>query len=164
MPERARRNRWDGGQRHPRSRFGPFGGPRLPYPPEPEHAADLAEEFAKTVQELEQVQLDWSVDSLQWVDGLLDSFGEPGSDRTAETVLMAGRYVGETLVRNHSYTWGVPPPAVADGMFPLVVIAPDGVANPIGKAFKLVENGPEDSVHFFAAAEAAGYELRRAGN
>lgn len=139
-------------------------GLRLPAPPDAAHAAELATSFVDAAANIDGIELDYTIDSLQFVDGLLDRFGAPGSDAVAETVFAAGCYVGETLVRTHGYTWVDAPDELAQMFgFRLVVAGPGGgFANPIGKAFKLVENGPEDSVHFFAQAEIAA-ERRRSG-
>ncbi|WP_263118962.1 hypothetical protein [Cellulomonas sp. RIT-PI-Y] len=132
-------------------------GLSLPHPPRAEHAAALADSFVEAAQNIGGIALDYSTGSLRWVDDLLDSFGEPGSDLVAETTYTAGCYVGEVLVRGHGYRWVDLTPEQAQLFgFLLVVTGPGGnTANPIGKAFKLVENGLEDSVAFFVDAELA---------
>ena len=109
------------------------------------------------------VDFDFSVASLAALDGLLGSFEKPGSDATAETVLGAGFYVGEVLVRQHGYRWIALDDSVAQLFgFRVAVVSPTGTyANPLGKAFKRVEQGEADSVAFFVQAELAG-EARQA--
>ncbi|GAB09481.1 hypothetical protein GOARA_040_00060 [Gordonia araii NBRC 100433] len=119
---------------------------RLQYPPAPEHGADHAALFVTKVRDIEDVQLDYSDASLNWIDGWLGDWSEPGSDRVAESVFAAGCYFGEVLVRNHGYRWTIDE-NVHGGL--MAVTGPRGnVANPIGKAFKRVDNGETDSLSY----------------
>lgn len=138
---------------------------RLPAPPDATHASELAAKYVSVVAELDAVDLDYTLDSLQWVDEFLDMLGTAGSDEVAETVFTAGCYVGEVLVRGYGYRWIDAPAELAEMFgFRLVVIGPGGTyANPIGKAFKLTEQGPGDSVHFFAQAQIAADSRGPAG-
>lgn len=81
----------------------------------------------------------------------LDSFREPGSDAVAETIFVFGCYIGEVLVRNADYQWVRTPPEVARMFMPLTVFRASTVSrvNPIGKAFKRVDNGPIDDIPYF---------------
>ncbi len=127
---------------------------RVQYPPDAEHAPDHAALAVSVAEEVDGVRLDYSLGSLTWVDGLLGGFSEPGSDATAETIYAMGCYVGEVLVRGYGYRWGSNPGTQTLG-FPVTVIGPTGdVLNPVGKAFKRVDNGPEDSVAYFVHALA----------
>ncbi|WP_301546854.1 hypothetical protein [Gordonia sp. X0973] len=95
---------------------------------------------------IDGVNLDYSDASLEWVDGKLDHWRPEGSDVMAETVFVAGCYIGEVFVRNHGYRW-----VLTDvyGAMP-VVEGPNGnFANPIGKAFKRVDNGEGDDLPYF---------------
>ncbi|MFK0403570.1 hypothetical protein ACIQTT_14650 [Microbacterium sp. NPDC090225] len=133
-------------------------GLRLQHPPEAEFAAAHAQTFADAVQNIDGITLDYSVQSLRTVDGVLGNFEEPGSDAVAETVLAAGFYVGEVMVRQHGHRWVKTPEDVPLwAPFDLLVVGPKGnYSNPLSKAFKRVENGPEDSVaHFVIAMVAA---------
>ncbi|HEV7184363.1 MAG: hypothetical protein ACHP7F_06175 [Actinomycetales bacterium] len=126
-------------------------GLRLPAPPDAAHAPELAAWFVDGVQKLWEIRLDYSVESLEWVDSKLGSFSSEGSDVVAETIFAAGCYVGEVLVRQHAYSWTDFDEKVS-GMFgfPVGVVGPDGNhSNPIGKAFKRVNNGPLDDLRYF---------------
>lgn len=129
----------------------------LRFPPTLDHAADHAQTFADAVGKLENRELDYTVTSLPLVDQVLGSFEEIGSDLTAETILTAGFYVGEVLVRRHGYRWVSVDDHVAEMFgFRLAVQGPAGsLTNPLGKVFKRVENGAEDSIEFFVTAQLA---------
>jgi len=129
----------------------------LRFPPTVEHAADHAQTFADAVGALENRELDYTVASLPLVDQVLGSFEEIGSDLTAETILTAGFYVGEVLVRSHGYRWVSVDDHVAEMFgFRLAVQGPAGsLTNPLGKVFKRVENGAEDGIEFFVTAQLA---------
>lgn len=99
------------------------------------------------------------------MDGILEEFGEPSSDAVAETIFVFGCYVGEVLVRNAGYEWVDTPPEVARYTFPVTIYRAStaGHANPIGKAFKRVDNGGTDSVAYFYSVFAADIETERRG-
>lgn len=128
-----------------------------------ENVPALAEDFVDAVEHIEGVRLDYSVESLALVDDVLEQFREPGSDRVAETIFTAGCYVGEVLVRQSpvpGYEWRRLDPSdriVQVLGFPLVLVhtATGSATNPIGKAFKRVDEGAADSVRFYADAQLA---------
>lgn len=124
---------------------------RLPAPPDPEHAAELAQRAADAARNVSGIDLDYTPESLRLVDEVLDSFREPGSDAVAETIFVFGCYVGEVLVRNAGYEWARTPPEVARMFMPLTVFRASTASrvNPIGKAFKRVDNGPIDDIPYF---------------
>ncbi len=124
---------------------------RLPAPPDPEHAAELAQRAADAARNVSGIDLDYTPESLRLVDGILEEFREPGSDAVAETIFVFGCYLGEVLVRNAGYEWVDTPPEVARYTFPLTIYRAStaGHANPIGKAFKRVDNGPIDDIPYF---------------
>ncbi|AQA25814.1 hypothetical protein BTZ20_0361 [Rhodococcus sp. MTM3W5.2] len=72
---------------------------------------------------------------------------EGGSNDLAELVFKFGSYLGELLVRHAGARW-VEPPAELGG-WPGVELPGGTFGDPIGKAFKRVDNGPEDSVVSF---------------
>lgn len=124
----------------------------------PEFMSQHAEISVEMFQTAAGVALDYSRDSLTAVDEVLGSWASDGSDAMAESIFRAGAYVGEVIVRNNAGShW-----TVHDffGSIPVVELASGAVNNPIGKAFKRVENGAEDSVVFFytalVASEARG--------
>ncbi len=92
------------------------------------------------------------------MDEVLAAFESVGSDDIAEVVFLAGFYIGEVFVRAQGYRWVEVPADVAPLFgFRHAVQGPRGnIANVLGRAFKRVENGDEDSVAFFAEGEIAG--------
>ncbi|MGF6882627.1 hypothetical protein ABIA39_001569 [Nocardia sp. GAS34] len=97
---------------------------RLKYAPEPANAARFAADIAAAAANVSGVELDYTPDSLGHVDEIIEGFR---SDR------LSSDQVAETLFG-----------------FPMVMELPTGmVCNPIGKAFKRLDHGPEESVPYF---------------
>ena len=99
--------------------------------------------------------MNYGVDSLASVDVIPGRFHDEGVgvDRVAETICSFGAYVGEVIVRYVGASWV----SLADehpmgGGPPMVRLPNDSVVNPIGKAFKRVENGDLESVAYFYQA------------
>ena len=117
-------------------------------------ATALAEEIVAVVADLENVTLDYSVDSLNHVDRVIGGFHEEGVpiDEVEATIFRFGCYVGEVFVRNAGAAWRVATQDELENIFgvPLVIDLPDGsTANPIGKALKRLQNGEEDNLPYF---------------
>ncbi len=117
--------------------------------------------------------MDYSVSSLHEVDRYLEAVHEvqdqiPNQTYT-NTVLATGCYVGEVIRRNgkKEYRWvnyadHFPKHPSLMPLFPeylgtsAVLVAPDGqVLVPFTKVIKFIENGSEDSVHYFATGFTA---------
>lgn len=93
--------------------------------------------------------LDFSVESLTWIDTSLGEF--PPSNQVAETVFSFGAYVGEVMVRNNPGARWVESPAagpMAAG-WPLVELPGSVLVNPIAKAFKRVDLGEGENIPYF---------------
>jgi hypothetical protein len=140
-------------------------------------SADGAEIYRPAL--LPRARLDYSVDSLEAVDAYLLALHElvkvGGRQETIKqlgpTVMWAGAYVGETIRRSAAvdqFAWvdyteyvAIYPEVVAHlgarDMATCALLMREGGAMcvPIGKVLKLLFNGLEDSVRFFAAAELA---------
>ena len=126
---------------------------RLKYAPAPENAALFAGDIVESATQVSGVELDYTPDSLALVDGIFDGFRADGvtSEQLAETLFGFGCYVGEVLIRNAGGRWR----ATADeeqalAGWPIVVeLGEQRWCNPIGKTFKRLDNGPEDSLRYF---------------
>ncbi|MEU2985193.1 MULTISPECIES: hypothetical protein [Micromonospora] len=133
---------------------------RLKYAPVPENAARFAGDIVVSAAQVSGVHLDYTPDSLAAVDAILDGFRAEGlaAGQVAETLFGFGCYVGEVLTRHAGGRWRA---TAADELavvgWPMVVeLAGQGWCNPIAKAFKRLENGPEDSLRYFYAVFAPG--------
>ena len=139
---------------------------RLQFAPTPENAAAHAQLAVDAARNVDRVELDFSPQSLSEVDRILSKFHAEKlrADQIGETVFSFGCYVGEVLVRHHGGSWQMPERGFLARLGlgnsnMMVVQMPNGIVwNPIGKAFKLLENGKEDSVSYFydVAASKAG--------
>lgn len=124
----------------------------LPFPPVVEHMSDLADAASFSVQTNTGSPLSFAPDSVADIDVFLGEIAAEvgGSDELAELVFKLGAYVGELLVRHADGVWADPPAEM--GGWPVVKLPSGYYANPIDKAFKRVDNGPEDSIVSFWAA------------
>jgi hypothetical protein len=123
---------------------------------------------------LKQRALDYSLDSLHVLDRYLDHLhanAEKIEDQQyTNVVLAAGCYVGEVMRRltGDKYEWvnyedyfphhpelGDVPEGPGTGA---VLVSPDGqsMRMPLNKIARYLEEGPENSTHFFVAAELSG--------
>lgn len=123
-------------------------------PPTAKHASDLAQRAVDAERNINGVELDYTPESLNRVDDILNSFRAPGSDAVAETIFVFGCYVGEVLARNASYEWVDSSPEVArwGGQLTLYRASDMAHASPIWKAFNRVNYGEADSVAYFYQA------------
>ena len=126
---------------------------------------------------LSRQQLDGSIDSLKVVDQYL-SYLHDNSARIAEdewhtTVLWAGAYVGEVIrhARPDFFTWVdydeyVPQHPEIKSLLParttatcgLLVRFDGAMSMPLNKIARYIDEGSENSVHFFAACDLAAVD------
>jgi hypothetical protein len=135
-------------------------GLSLQYPPTPEHAAQHAELAVKAARSISYVRLDYSVRSLKKLDGIIARFRRERvkGNEIRETLFTFGCYLGEVMIRHCGGEWRVPQetPLGRVAGVPMVVELESGdVVNPIGKVFKRLRNGKEDSLPRFYQAFAA---------
>jgi hypothetical protein len=129
---------------------------RLQYPPIPEYAAKHAQLAVEAARNVDAIDLDYSPKSLAQIDHIITRFHNEGlqPDQIGETVFTFGCYVGEVFVQHHGGIWKMSddtnlPKELKDKNL-MVIEMPNGdVWNPIGKTFKLLENGEVDSVVYF---------------
>src|SRR5262245_24379830 len=125
---------------------------RLQYPPTPENAARHAQVAVDAAWNVERIKLDYSPESLTDIDRIIGRFHADRlqSEQILTLVFCFGCYFGEVFVRHHEAVWKMPadtslPDELKRGNNMMVVEFPNGnLWNPIGKAFKLLENGHED--------------------
>jgi hypothetical protein len=134
---------------------------RLQYPPTPEAAPKHAELCVSAVKDIEEVELDYSVESLETLDGIIEKLRQEGvtSDKVAETLFTFGCYVGEVFVRNAGGRWCSPEGTSMAGAtgFPLIIqLGSGGYCNPIGKVFKRLEQGVEHNLPYFYQVFTSG--------
>jgi len=119
----------------------------------PDKAKSLAEIAVQTAEKMRGKHLDYSPESLKVIDQLVLGFREEGNTAEAmnRTLVVLGCYVGEVMVRSLGYKWDNPNKKEMSVGFSITgVRASNGsFSNPIGKVFKLMENGKEDSVAWF---------------
>ena len=128
----------------------------VPFAIIPANAARFAARIVKTTRELDQIELDYSIESLKLVDEILEasrSFEGVTPLKIAATLFGYGCYVGEVIIRNNpgahwtTLTEDETESSLNSG---LVVIMPQGTqVNPIGKAEKRLLNGDLDSLAGF---------------
>ena len=127
----------------------------LKEPVVPENAASFAASTVDKVRGIAQIELDYSVGSLQHVDALLGQFhsDQVSVNDVAITLFCFGCYVGEVIVRNNpGARWSSVAPGTTESSLNsgLLVQLPSGtVLNPIGKVEKRLLNGEVDSVPYF---------------
>ena len=136
---------------------------RLRYPASPENARDHAQIAVDLAREEFDAALDFSPESLELADSLVDSLREEGLDAegAAERLFVLGCYLGEVMVRRLGGAWvsTLRSPLRGVSPWPMVVALPDGSAwDAIGKAYTRLELG--DSEYLLAFFEAAAEGAR----
>ena len=136
---------------------------RLRYPASPDNARDHAQLAVVLARDEYDAELDFSPESLDLADSLVDSLREEGLDGegAAETLFVLGCYLGEVLVRRLGGEWVPTSRSSLRGVspWPMVVALADGSAwDVIGKAYKRLELG--DSEYLPAFFEAAAGRAR----
>ena len=121
--------------------------------PTPDNAAKIAAMVVPFAERNYGVVLDYGIDSLRLLDGILDDLRRDQSFENLQPLLFAmGCYVGQVMVRNAGACWRVTEDlgmgAVASS--PIAIRVRDGRGcNPVGKVYKRFQNGPADSLAFF---------------
>ena len=134
---------------------------RLRYPASPENACDHAQIAVDLAREEYDGELDFSLESLELVDSLVESLREEGLDGegAAETLFVLGCYLGEVMVRGLGGAWVPTSRSSLRGVspWPMVVGLADGSAwDTIGKAYKRLELGDAEYLPAFFEMAAGG--------
>jgi hypothetical protein len=118
---------------------------RLKYTPSVETASRFAADIVASAAEISGVHLDYSFESLQAVDDLLEAMRRDGmtSGRMGETMFGFGCYIGDVLVRSAGARWVDAAATDMNGIEPpMVVQLPSGRPfNAIGLAFGRLDEG-----------------------
>lgn len=116
-------------------------------------------------------KLDFSVESLVHIDGYLEKIHKqpPADDEVVQIALRTGAYLGEVIRKNSTETYNwldfkeatkindlVKQLGMQIGTAAVLWSEPDNLMFPIAKIIKYIENGSEDSVHFFAQVAIKG--------
>ena len=115
--------------------------------------------------------MDFTIDSLKILDEYLESLRSdpPENADLVKITLRAGSYIGEVVRRNSSiiYNWlefteaekldpEIKNMGFCLGTASILWAEPDNFIFPLAKVLKRIENGPVDSVHFFAKVAIHG--------
>jgi hypothetical protein len=122
--------------------------------PTPNNAKQYAELIVNLAKEKSHVDLDYSPSSLHDVESIIDEFRKEGqsSDQMVSTLFSFGCYLGEVFIKNIGGLWMESDKTQMKGLTgsSLVVELPDGsIINPVGKVFKRMDHGEEDSIPYF---------------
>ena len=117
-------------------------GNNLKYEPIPENAELFAQDIVEIALELSNIKLDYSVESVESVEDIIEGFRQKGatSDDCAATLFGFGCYLGEVIIRAYEGKW-ISRNDAGDlqnmTSMPLLIKLKDGtIGNPIGKIFK----------------------------
>lgn len=125
---------------------------RLQYTPSPETAPVFAQQFVDVVRNNDRFQLDYSIASIEFVDRFLQRFSDAGvsNDKFAETIFVAGAYVGQVMVLHLGARWikaSEIKTTVRQPMMPIVIALPNGsCTDPIYQAFRRYVNGQKENL------------------
>ena len=128
---------------------------QLQLPLVPASAASFANQFVEIIRNNERIGLNYSVGTLAFVEKFLERFNKQGvsMDKFAETIFVAGCYVGQTMLVNAGGTWipdtesGLPPTIKTSPI--LIRLANGLVADPVSQAFKCFAKGKSESLMGF---------------
>jgi len=128
----------------------------LQFEPIPQNGEKFAQQFVDAVEKNEKKELDYSFDTLEFVDSFLQRFSDEGLtvNDFAETIFVAGAYVGQVMINHNNGMWIDQKEAIDlpqnISMMPIVIKLPNGnIADPIAKAFKRFHYGATDSMVYF---------------
>jgi hypothetical protein len=77
------------------------------FAPTPDNGLHFAKQFSSAVKTNENVDLDFTVETLKFTDDFLQRFRNEGLtvNDFAETIFVAGCYVGQVMVHNNGGEW-----------------------------------------------------------
>jgi hypothetical protein len=121
----------------------------------PELAPELAQRFVEFTKSIEGIDLDYSVASLELVDGIIEGMRQDGLTANDQylTLVVAGCYVGEVFVHHYHLKWIKAEDSSyanwSDDVPIVIEYATRRYTSPISKVIKRLENGEEDSLPWY---------------
>src|SRR4051812_12703106 len=127
----------------------------------PENAHEAAAEAVQSSREKLGIELDYSIESLETLDRILNEVHVSGrkSQEMGGAVLVFGCYLGEVILRKLGGKWLRAEDAgyAAVTGFPIVLrLSEDLSCNPLGKVAKRIDNGSGDNLPFFFRTLSGG--------
>lgn len=124
---------------------------RLQFTPAPDNAHLFAQQYVDVVKNNDHFQLDYSLESADFVDHFLQRFADAGITSTnfAETIFVAGAYVGQTMVLHRGAQWIYSQGLQTSGqrLMPVVLLLPNGnITDPITQAFRRFSFGKKENL------------------
>ena len=120
-------------------------------PFDPSLPGKVADAAIQIMERVNGTKLDYSAESLHNVDRFILSIRGDGKDGAKYERLLnvLGFYVGEVMARGYDLKWDKPTDVEAQHGAPAYSLRHSSgrLVNPIGKVFKLFQNGEEDRTH-----------------
>lgn len=124
----------------------------LQFPVAPEYAAAHASLCVEGAKQVDDIDLDFSPESLEYLDQIVESWRNeehPDLDQIASVLFTFGCYVGEVFVRNAGAKW-VSGSEGQGGMFPIHLTLENGtLCRPIDKVFRMLDDASEGGISYF---------------
>ena len=121
----------------------------------PETAPFLAQRFVDFAQSIEGITLDYSENSIEQVDEIIEGMRKSGLSvkDVYLNLLIAGCYIGEIFIRKHTAKWVKAKETSygdsASGAPIVIEYAINSYTSPIDKVIKRLENGQEDYLPYY---------------
>jgi hypothetical protein len=130
---------------------------QLPRPPIPENASAYAEMAVGGAKHVDNIDLDYSPESLEAVDGIIGRFHQHGvsAEQVDATLFAFGCYVVEVFIRNIGGTWRKEEWTEMRGVAGFFLVV-DKICNPIGKVFNRLQEGEAENLPYFYHVFATG--------
>ncbi len=133
---------------------------RLQFAPAPENAHIFAQQYVDVVKNNDRFQLDYSIASVEFVDRFLQRFCDAGitSNNFAETIFVAGAYVGQVMVLHRGGQWVYSQGLQTSGkqsLMPVIIALPNGnFTDPITQAFRRFSFGKKEELLAYVKRDA----------
>jgi hypothetical protein len=121
---------------------------KIKFPGNPSNAPQLANMAVKGIKQAWDIDLDYSVASLQQVDEVVEDLRAEGQaiESVSNSLVALGCYVGEVILREMNGKWEDTRQAIG---IPLGIKIGSNTLNPIGKVFKRFADGKKHDLPSF---------------